>query len=73
MPGPTTLVASENWFPPENVAVIVVLVVGFAKHSPGIGIEHALAGDQLTNCAPGLGLATRVIVVPGANDVPVGS
>jgi hypothetical protein len=50
VPGPTIFVANENW-PPENVAVIVVFVVGFAKHSVGVpeGMVHALAGDQLTN------------------------
>jgi hypothetical protein len=74
VPGPTTFVPNENWLAPENVAVIVRFVVGLAKHSVGVfrGMLHALAGDQLTNCAPGLGEAIRVIGDPGANDVPCG-
>jgi hypothetical protein len=44
-------VVNENWFELVKVAVIVVFVVGFAKHCIGAfwTMVHALAGDQLTN------------------------
>ena len=72
LPGPTTLVVSENCGE-LNVAVTVVFAFSVTRHSvAGVLGKHALDGAQLTNVAPVLGTAVRTTCEPAANVVPVG-